>query len=106
MATDTSRIATAASAAGSARSSSLRSVRAKAGRFRGGWTLCPIVRLAVSLPLAAFAGWWAIKVAAVGALARTTPPAAFTVAPDHPVAATELAFLEIAMRNGRIDPAD
>jgi len=84
----------------------LRSVRAEGSGSRGGWTRGRLIRLAIALPLAAFVGWWAVKIAAVNALARANPPAAFAVAPDHPVAATELAFLEIALRNGQIAPAD
>ena len=95
----------AGSAAASVKSSSSRSVRPK-GRRSGGWTPGRLVRLAISLLLAAFVGWWAFKMAAVNALARANPPAAFAVAPDDPVAATELAFLEIALRNGRIAPED
>jgi hypothetical protein len=81
-------------------------VRAEQRRSRGRWTGGRVARLAIATLLAAYVGWWAIKVAAVGALARTNPPAAFAVAPDHPSSAIEMAFLEIALRNGRLDAAD
>lgn len=55
---------------------------------------------------AAFAGWWAVKVAAVAALASINPPAAAAIAPDHPAAAMEMGLLEIIVQNGRIAPAD
>jgi hypothetical protein len=81
-------------------------VRNRRRQSRGRWTGGRVARLLISLLVAGFVGWWAVKVAAVGALARSNPPAAFGIAPDHPTAATEMALLEIAVRNGRIAPAD
>jgi len=84
----------------------LRSVRRKGRGASGGWTGGRLIRLAVTIPLAAFVGWWAFRIAAVNALARANPPAAFAIAPDNPVAAIEMAFLQIGLRNGQIRPAD
>jgi hypothetical protein len=95
----------AASAAATAKSSLSRNVRAKGSRRGGRVSAGRLALFLAAAAVAAYLGFWIVRLSAVEAFVRENPFAAAAIAPGNPKSKMAVAMTEFALRNGAVSPA-